>query len=74
MHGTSALAVIGKCGSEKAMIDRKAEYLRMMKQAAEEQAAADDAIKRRDSTELIDQHLRRAQLFRQLAAKFDPSD
>lgn len=55
------------------MIDRKAEYLRMMKQAAEEQAAADDAITRGDSTELIDQHLRRAQLFRQLASKFDPS-
>ncbi len=54
------------------MIDRKAEYSRMMKQAAEEQAAADKAIKRRDSPELIGQHLRRAQLFRQLAAKFEP--
>lgn len=52
------------------MNTREAEYARLLKMAAEEDALADEAKGRNDDILLIDQHRRRAAYFRQKAILF----
>lgn len=54
------------------MIDRKAEYSRLLHLAVDEENAAADAEARHDEPSIIDVHRTRAKQFRALAAQFAP--